>query len=121
MIRVGDRLLVDDVAARSNGPSYPLRHFRRPDGGADWISRFRDARTGPVSTAGSWIPGTIEPGDPVEWTSAPADNISLAEMVEDVYASAISDERVRRALASPIAERAPLRSTSHTPVGVRVA
>lgn len=105
VIRVGDQLRVNDVVLEVTAPRIPCATFAARMGVPDWIRRFRDAHR-PGFYCRVVDPGTIEPGDPVEWTSSRADNISLGEMVEDVYASAISDERVRRALASPIAERA---------------
>lgn len=70
-----------------------------------WIRRFRDARR-PGFYCRVLTPGTVRSGDTCDWISAPSENISLVEMMDHVYASEISEESARHALASPIAERA---------------
>jgi MOSC domain-containing protein YiiM len=106
-IRVGDRLRIGPTLLEVTAPRIPCATFAARMGEPGWIRRFRDAER-PGFYCRVLEPGTIGPGDQVEWNPAPPENVSLTEMVEDVYASDLPLSRVRRALASPIGERARL-------------
>lgn len=105
IIRAGDRLAIGEVLLEVTAPRIACSTFAARMGEPDWIRRFRDAgRPGFYSRV--LKAGVVTPGDEVEWTSCPVENVSLDEMVEDVYSSDLSSDRIRRALASPIAARA---------------
>lgn len=105
VIRAGDRLVIGGVLLEVTAPRIPCSKFAARMGETNWIRRFRDAGR-PGFYCRVLAPGVVTPGDTVEWASAAAEYLSLDEMVEDVYASDLSPERIRRALASPIAARA---------------
>ena len=105
VIRAGDQLRISEVVLEVTAPRIPCATFAARMGEEGWIRRFRDARR-PGFYCRVLKAGEIRAGVPVEWISSSDDNISLVEMMVDVYASRLSEERIRRALASPIAERA---------------
>jgi MOSC domain-containing protein YiiM len=105
VVRAGDRLRIGPALLEVTAPRIPCATFAARMGEPGWIRRFRDAER-PGFYCRVLEPGIIGPGDRVGWSAAPPENVSLAEMVEDVYASDLPEARVRRALASPIAERA---------------
>lgn len=105
VIRVGDRLAIGEVLLEVTAPRIPCSKFAARMGETNWIRRFRDAGR-PGFYCRVLATGVVVPGAPVDWIAAPVGNVSIAEMVEDVYASDLDPERIRRALASPIAERA---------------
>ena len=105
LIRAGDRLAIREVLLEVTAPRIPCSTFAARMGEPDWIRRFRDAGR-PGFYCRVLKTGTIEPEVDIEWISAPTHYISLNEMVEDVYASGLAPDRIRRALASPIASRA---------------
>ncbi len=105
VIRAGDQLRIGPVLLEATAPRIPCSTFAARMGEEGWIRRFRDAHR-PGFYCRVLEPGTIYPSDPIVWISAPAENVSLGEMMEDVYESGLPEERIQRALASPIAERA---------------
>jgi MOSC domain-containing protein YiiM len=104
-VRVGDRLAVGDVVLEVTAPRIPCSTFAARMGEENWIRRFRDAGR-PGFYCRVLASGVVAPGDSVEWISGPVEHVTLEEMIEDFYASPVSLDRIRRALASPIAERA---------------
>jgi MOSC domain-containing protein YiiM len=93
------------VLLEVTAPRIPCSTFAARMGEQDWIRRFRDAGR-PGFYCRVLAEGRVSPGNALEWISAPANNVSIIEMVGDVYESDLSSDRIRRALASPIAERA---------------
>ena len=105
VIRAGDQLHSGQTVLEVTAPRIPCATFAARMGETGWIRRFRDAgRSGFYCRV--LEPGVVRPGDQIEWVPAPAGNVSLNEMTDDVYESSLSKEKVLRALASPIAERA---------------
>ncbi len=105
LVRVGDRLLIDGVLLEATAPRIPCATFAARIGDPGWIRRFRDARR-PGFYCRVLEPGTIRAGTTVEWISAPAENISLVEMVDHAYSSDLPVADAQRAMASPISHRA---------------
>jgi MOSC domain-containing protein YiiM len=105
VIRTGDRLAIGEVLLEVTAPRIPCSTFAARMGEQDWIRRFRDAGR-PGFYCRVLAPGVIAPGDEVAWIPAPGDFISIDEMVEDAYSSDHSPDKIRKALASPIAARA---------------
>lgn len=103
-IRIGDRLGIGEALLEVTAPRIPCAVFAAKMGEPKWIRRFRDAGK-PGFYCRVLAAGTVQAGQPVEWTLAPATNLTLNEMVDHVYASSLTQEEVRRALASPIAAR----------------
>jgi MOSC domain-containing protein YiiM len=114
LVRVGDRLLIAGVLLEVAAPRIPCATFAARMGEPGWIRRFRDAgRSGFYCRV--LEPGTIRTGTTVEWISAPAENISLAEMVDHAYSSDLPVADAQRAMASPIAHRARAQYQSRLP------
>lgn len=105
VVRAGDRLRAGDVLLEVSAPRNPCATFSAQMGEPDWIRRFRDARR-PGFYCRVLEPGTIRAGTTVEWISAPAENISLREMVDHAHSGGLPAAAVQRALASPISDRA---------------
>lgn len=105
LVRTGDRLRAGDVLLEVSAPRNPCATFSAQMREPGWIRRFRDARR-PGFYCRVLQPGTIRAGTMVEWISAPAENISLSEMVDHAYAGDLPAADIRRALASPISHRA---------------
>ena len=104
LIRVGDRIQVGEALLEVTAPRIPCATFAARMEETGWIRRFRDANK-PGFYCRVLQPGTVRPGDRLQWTVAPETNVSLDEMVEHVYAKSVPLPDVRRALASPIAIR----------------
>jgi MOSC domain-containing protein YiiM len=104
LIRIGDRIQVGDALVEVTAPRTPCATFAARMGETNWIRRFRDANR-PGFYCRVLQPGTVRPGDRMQWTAAPDANVSLEEMVEHFHANAVPLPDVRRALASPIAIR----------------
>lgn len=105
LVRVGDRLLVGGVLLETTAPRIPCATFAARMGEHGWIRRFRDAGR-PGFYCRVLEPGTIRAGTTVEWISAPAENISIRELMDHAYSSDIPAADAQRAMASPIAHRA---------------
>lgn len=104
LIRIGDRIEVGEALLEVTAPRIPCATFAVRMEEADWIRRFRDADR-PGFYCRVLQPGTVRPGDRMQWTAAPEANVSLDEMVEHFYATDIALPDIRRALSSPIAIR----------------
>lgn len=107
-IRAGDRLLIDGTLLEVTAPRLPCAVFAARMDEPKWMRRFLEARR-PGFYCRVLQPGIVRSGDPIEWRSAPISNISLSEMMDHVHSSVLTAEQIRRALASPIAERARAR------------
>ncbi len=104
LIRIGDRIQIGEALLEVTAPRIPCATFAARMEEADWIRRFRNANR-PGFYCRVLQPGTVRPGDRMQWTAASEANVSLDEMVEHFYADAVPLPDVRRALASPIAIR----------------
>jgi MOSC domain-containing protein YiiM len=104
LVRTGDRMTIGDVVLEVTSPRIPCATFAARMREPGWIRRFRDAKP-PGFYCRVLEPGTVRPGDRVQWAAAPEGHISLGEMVEHFYASDVPLPDVRRAIESPIAIR----------------
>lgn len=103
-IRIGDRLRIGKALLEVTAPRIPCSVFSARMGEPNWIRRFRDARR-PGFYCRVLTPGTVCPGQSIDWIPAPAANLTLGEMFDYAYATSLTREEIRRALHSPIAAR----------------
>ena len=104
-VRVGDRLSMGEVILEITGPRIPCNVFQTMLGEADWPSRFNEARR-PGYYCRVIQGGEVRAGDDVVWTASPPENVTVVEMADVWLDPKVSDDRIRRALASPLGERA---------------
>ena len=105
VIRAGDRLRIGETLLEVTAPRIPCATFAARMGEPGWIRCFRDAGR-PGFYCRILNAGPIRPGDQYDWIPAAPGNIPINEMMDHVYSSDISEESTKRAIASPIAERA---------------
>lgn len=103
-VMIGDRFLIGDVELEAASSRIPCGVFQEHLAETDWTRRFRDARR-PGIYCRVVTPGTVRTGDAIEHVPA-SGTISLLETQDLYYDIRASAERLRHALASPIAERA---------------
>jgi MOSC domain-containing protein YiiM len=104
-IRVGDRFRIGDVLLEVTSPRVPCATFQEKLGEPDWVRRFRAAGR-PGAYCRVLAGGEVAPGDAVERIPAPVSNITLDELEALYFDRAPDPERLRVALASPVASRA---------------
>lgn len=104
--RVGDRYEIGEVELEVTSTRIPCGTFQAQMNIARWVERFRDAER-PGWYARVIRPGRISVDDVVSLTRAPSTNVTVLEVQRLYYdRSGDVDDRLRAALASPLAERA---------------
>lgn len=103
--RVGDRYRIGELVLEVTSPRIPCATFQEKLGERDWVRRFRAAGR-PGAYCRVLSEGEVTKGDPVERVPAPDSNLSLDELTELYFDRAPDAERLRAALASPVASRA---------------
>jgi len=101
-LRIGDRLRLPHVELQLTAPRIPCNVLAAAMGDKGFVTRYRDARR-PGAYARVLRAGPVQAGDPVE--HVPSDGIGLLEVYDEWYARPHDAERLRRALASPLAQR----------------
>jgi MOSC domain-containing protein YiiM len=104
-VRVGDRYTIGDVVLEVTSPRIPCGTFSAVMEIDDWLVRFRDARR-PGFYARVLADGMITTGDAVARNPASASNVDILELQDIYYDKNVDADRLARAAASPIAERA---------------
>jgi len=103
--RVGDRYALGSVELEVTSTRIPCGTFQAQMQLSGWVERFRDAER-PGWYARVITEGMVEVGDPVSKTAAPTDNVTVIEVQRLYYdRSGPVDDRLRKALDSPLAER----------------
>jgi MOSC domain-containing protein YiiM len=104
-VRIGDRYRVGGALLEVTAPRIPCSTFATHMAEKEWVTRFRDAER-PGFYARVLVEGTVRAGDPVEREPAAGDSVEVLELFRLYYERDVGRERIERALAAPIAERA---------------
>ena len=101
---VGDRFTIGEVLLEVTAPRIPCRVLAARMGEPGFVKRFRAAER-PGIYCRVLNPGLVQAGQAVEYIPGSGERISLLEMFRDAYLPSLSEARLRRYLAAPIAIR----------------
>lgn len=104
-LRIGDRYEVGQSLIEVTAPRVPCGKFAARMGRADWVETFRAGRK-PGFYARVLEEGRVRSGDRVVRVAADSRNLRLMDLFDLFYDTKPPVAEIRRALASPIAERA---------------
>jgi MOSC domain-containing protein YiiM len=102
--RPGDRLRVGGAVLELTAPRIPCAVFADRMGERRWVKRFAAAER-PGAYARVLEEGEVAPGDPVQLEPTGAGHPTMVELMRLYYDKSAAPDRLRRALAAPIAER----------------
>ena len=101
---VGDRFIIGPVVLEATAPRIPCRVLAAHMDEPAFVKRFRFAER-PGIYCRVLRTGEIQTGQMVEYALCEGDRISLLEMFRDSYEPGLSETKLRRYLAAPIAIR----------------